>query len=301
MNQADFPVVVDSEGTEVPWVGLNLVTGLANSTEQIDSNIERTLASVYEPFNPLIAAKTGAVAIVGSGPSLKGNWQDLKKFKGDIIACNASCQFLSEKGIDPTYCMIFDADVLADAFVQECNPNTTYLLASRCHPVVFEKVEAAGCKYIVWHAKGDLNLERLLPKYRKMEPMVGGGSASVTRAMFLAQAIGYKVMHLWGADSSYVRGETDTHIGKSTTEERYMQIGCAGRIFDTTAWMASQAEDFKVLVPSLQRIGIKVVVHGDGLIPHIAKQMQLDVDGEPRFRQFVREAKLKARILWQSI
>ena len=80
-----------------------------------------------------------------------------------------------------------------------------------------------------------------------------------------------------------------------------MQIMCAGRVFDTTPWMASQAEDFRALVPSLQKIGIKVVVHGDGLIPHIAKHMNLDVDGQPRIKQILREAKLKARTLWQNL
>ncbi len=291
----DWPVVT-LEGVEVPWVGLNLESHLANTTEDIDRNIERTLASEYQPFNPLIMSQSGAVSIVGSGPSLKETWQDIK---GEIIACNASVDFLLERGVIPRYGMCFDADPLAQAFFKKPHKDVTYLIASRCPPIVFEQLK--GLKVVVWHAKGDLNLEKLLPKYRRMEPMCGGGGAAVTRSMFLAQAMGFKTMHLYGADSSYRRGNGETHIGKSTTEEKYLQIMCGGRVFDTTPWMASQAEDFKALVPSLQRIGIKVIVHGDGLIPHIAKNMHLDVDGEQRIKQLWREAKLKARTLWQNI
>ena len=295
------PRLYTSEGVEIPWVGLKLESHLANTTEQIDGNIEAVLKSVYEPFNKLIGAKSGAVAIVGSGPSLKRNWHELKKFKGDIIACNAAIQFVSEKGITPTYGMIFDADVLTEAFVQKPNPKVTYLLASRTHPKVFETLRAAGCKIIVWHAKGDLNVERLLQKHGRMEPMIGGGSAAVTRTMFVVQPMGYGTIHLYGSDSSYEKGVTDTHIGKSTTDEKYFQIMSCNKIFDTTPWMAQQAEDFRALVPSLQRLGIRIVVHGDGLIPTIAKEMGMDVDGEPMGRQFWRNTKVKAKTLWINL
>ena len=297
----ETPRVYNAEGVEVPWVGLRLESHLANTTEQIDGNIEAVLESVYEPFNGLLTTKSGAVAIVGSGPSLKRNWHELKKFDGDIVACNAAIQFLSEKGINPTYGMIFDADILTEAFVQKPNPLVTYLLASRTHPSVFKTLREAGCKIIVWHARGDLNIERLLQKHKKMEPMIGGGSAAVTRAMFVVYPMGYSTIHMYGSDSSYEKGVTDTHIGKSTTEEKYFRVMCGDRLFDTTPWMAQQAEDFKVLVPSLRRMGIRIVVHGDGLIPHIAREMKMDVDGEPFGRQFLRNAKIKAKTLWMNL
>lgn len=295
---SDWPVVIH-EGEEIPWLELELKTGLANTTEQIDGNIERTLQSSYLPFNPLINSCTGAVSIVGSGPSLKETWQDIPKVNGKIIACNASASFLWERGLTPDYAMCFDADKLAEPFFKNPHKDVTYLIASRCHPIVYENLKDR--KVIVWHAKGDLNIEKLLAKHRKMEPMVGGGGAAVTRTMFISQVMGFKRLHLWGADSSYRKGVGDTHIGKSTTEERYLQVMCNNKVFDTTPWMASQAEDFKALVPALQRIGLKISVHGDGLIPTLAKAMNLDVDGEKRSKQTWREVKWKAKTLWQNL
>ncbi len=309
----DWPVV-SKGGEELPWAPLKLKISLANTPEQVDSNIEASLKRQYIPFSSLIDKEQGAVAIVGSGPSLKQTWKQLKRFKGDIIACNASNQFLLERGIIPKYVMIFDADILAEEFVTTPHKDITYLIASRCHPKVFEHLE--GYKIVVWHAKGDLNLEKILEERNRMEPMCGGGGAAVTRTMFLAQPMGYRTLHLYGVDSSFdhdkeyegeidyseiKQGQDHTHIRKSTTEEKFLPILCNGRVFHTTPWMASQAEDFKVLVPSLQQIGVKIVVHGTGLIPHLAKAMHLDVDGEPKVKQVWREAKNKARTLWHHL
>lgn len=310
----DFPVVMH-EGAEQPWMPLKLDMQLANTSEQIDANIEASLRRKYIPLTELLGKESGTVSIVGSGPSLKDTWKDIK---GDVIACNASNQFLLERGIVPKYVMIFDADILAEEFVTTPHKDVTYLIASRCHPKLFEHLE--GYRVVVWHAKGDLNIEKILEKRQRMEPMVGGGSAAVTRTMFLSHPLGYRTMHLYGADSSYNNAETKkrydreviekddlkgsadhSHIRRSTTVEKFLSIMVNGRVFHTTPWMAAQAEDFKVLVPSLQRLGMKIVVHGDGLIPHLARAMHLDVDNEPKFKQLVREASLKARTLWLNL
>ena len=126
------PLNLDREAdAKVCWLPLVIHATLANSVEDISANIESALDRDYIPFNTLIGAKSGAVAIVGSGPSLKKNWRQLKSFKGDIIACNAACQFLLDKGVVPTYMMCFDADRLALEFFTP-HPEITYLLASRC-------------------------------------------------------------------------------------------------------------------------------------------------------------------------
>ena len=297
---------------------LKLDMQLANTSEQIDSNIEASLRRKYIPFTDLLNKEQGTVSIVGSGPSLKETWRDLKKRRGDIVACNASNQFLLERGIVPKYVMIFDADILAEEFVTTPHEDVTYLLASRCHPKLFEHLE--GYRVVVWHAKGDLNIERLLEKNKRMEPMIGGGSAAVTRSMFMVHPMGYRDMHLYGADSSYNNAETKSryarsvierddlqgssdasHIRRSTTVEKFLAIGVNGRVFHTTPWMAGQAEDFKVLAPSLQRLGMKISVHGDGLIPHLARAMHLDVDDQSRVKQIAREVSLKARTLWLNL
>ena len=291
----DYPVVTH-EGVEVPWIELRLEAHLANTDEDIDRNIEHALSLNCLKFQDSVGKSSGAVSIVGSGPSLKENWKRIADVGGDIIACNAACQFLLERDIVPKYMFCFDADPLMLEFMTP-HPEITYLIASRCPPKTFEILD--GCKVIMWHAAGDANINAILERRGMMEPMVGGGSAAVTRAMVLSVAMGYDPVHLWGADSSFHNG--DTHIRQSTTQEKQMHIMCNNRDFHCAPWMALQANDFKALAPSLKDMGVRLVVHGDGLIPHLAKTMGFDVDGEARFKQVWREARQKARILWSQL
>jgi hypothetical protein len=253
------------------WLPLRIHSSMANTVEHIDGNIKANLAREYVPFNGYLGSKSGAVAVVGSGPSLKDTWKKLENCKGEVIACNASCQFLLEKGITPDYMMCFDADPLMLEFVKPPVKEVTYLLASRCPTEAFEILE--GCDVVMWHAAGDEHIEEILEKNLKMEPMITGGSAAITRAMHLAQSMGFKEVHLFGADSSFK--DSDTHIRKSTTVERRMRVMVNNRAFECAPWMAQQAEDFKILAPSMMHhMGIDLHVHGDGLIPHIARTIR---------------------------
>lgn len=278
------------------WVPLFIKGILANTNEEIEANIEAALQWDYIPFNDLIGTKSGAVAIVGSGPSLKKNWHKLRNFKGDIIACNSAFGFLLDKGIVPQYMMCFDADRLMLAFIKP-HKDVTYLLASRCPPEAFEMVK--DCKIVCWHAGGDENLEELLVKHNKEEPMVLGGSAAVTRSLYIAISMGYGKVHMYGVDSSYEG--MNTHISQSRTEERHLPVRVNDKVFITSPWLAQQAEDFKILVPLMQRINrTKIAVHGTGLIPYIARIMDLKTD-ESLLEKFVRIWKWRAGILWQHI
>jgi hypothetical protein len=289
----------------VAWHPLVTHSTLANSVEDISANIESALQRDYIPFNRLVGKKSGAVAIVGSGPSLKGNWHELKALQAkgvDIVACNASCQFLLEKGLVPDYMMCFDADPLMLEFITP-HPEITYLLASRCPPKAFDMLK--DCKVVCWHAGADEKIEELLEKYQRLEPMVIGGTAAVTRAMILVLPIGYRTVHIFGGDSSFSK-DGDTHIRKSTTDERRMAVMCNGRVFETAPWMTQQIEDFKTLGPKFRDLlGIEYIVHGDSLFAHVAKLKGFETDFESRrrasFMAGVRKWKRNATILWQNI
>lgn len=279
------------------WLPLHIEGVLANSVEDISANIVSAMRRDYIPFNVLVGTKSGAVAIVGSGPSLKKTWKRLKNFKGDIIACNAATQFLLGKGIIPTFWFCFDADPLMLEFITP-HPEITYLLASRCPPKAFDLLK--GCNIVCWHAAGDERLEEILLEHRPNEPMVVGGGAAVVRAMVVALPMGYTDVQLFGADSSFNR-DGDTHLRKSTTLERCMPILCAGREFQTAPWMAKQVEEFKQLAPLYKGIGTKFTVHGDGLLPHVAMVLGYKAHDVSKIKHYGRRIKTEARNLWQNL
>lgn len=244
---------------------------LCETPENIKRNITATLGRTYEPFNDYLRPlHDGVISIVGSGPSLIDHYH---KVTGDILACNAAHDFLISKGVIPKYGMIFDADPVCVKFMTP-REDVTYLLASRCHPSLFEHFK--GFHVVVWHAMGDGEVVgESLQKHGAWEPIINGGGAAVTMSMGLAMAMGYGTQHLFGGDGS-CRGD-QTHIKPSLVPEKTMEIFCADKWFTTTPWLANSAEDFKILGPAFRDAGVKIVFHGDGLIPHIARVLGFEV------------------------
>ncbi len=267
------------------WLPLQVQGQLANTADDISRNIEHALDMDYIPFNDFLGKKSGAVAIVGSGPSLKTNWQELRNFKGDIIACNAACQFLLEKGITPQFMFCFDADPLVLEFFTP-HKEITYLLASRVVPEAFEILK--GCRIVLWHAAGDEHVQEILEKHQRNEPMVLGGSAAVTRALILAMPMGYKDIHIYGGDSSFAKG--DTHIRQSTTVERRMAIKCNGRVFEVAPWMTVQVNDLEKLGRIIKLCAVRLHFHGDGLMQHVARTLGYRTDYDNTVQRWVRAA-----------
>lgn len=301
MHSAEIIGIERVGDPNLDWLPLTAKGCLANTVDDISRNIEHALTLDYIPFFDLHGTKSGAVAIVGSGPSLKTNWHELKNFKGDIIACNAACQFLLEKGITPQYMFCFDADPLVLEFFTNPHKDVTYLMASRCVPKAFEMIN--GCRLVLWHAAGDDRILEILEKHQRNEPIVAGGSAAVTRAMILAMPIGYKDIHIYGGDSSFASG--DTHIRQSTTVEKRMAIRCNGRVFECAPWMTLQVEDLKKLVPLIKFVKARLFFHGDGMLQHVARELGFRTDYENPIQQFFREIgrgwRIRSRFILENI
>lgn len=254
-----------------------VIGGFNNTTaDVVTANLEATFARGYKPFVE-VKEYRGPVSIVGAGPSLSWTYKDLV---GDVIACNSAHDFLIEKGIVPKYAMLWDAHPTIARVIKRPHPDVKYLIASRCHPSLFEQFK--DFDVTVWHALGGDDLEKFLVKHQRMEPMIAGGSSGVTRCTFLAGVMGYmKEMHLFGIDSCYAQGQS--HIfGKSVgIPHETIQLRVCGKWFTLAPWMALQAGDFKVIAPVLKANGVRLVVHGTGLIPYCATFLDCETPDYP--------------------
>jgi hypothetical protein len=272
MTDRLWPVMGAKDGDNV-LAPLSLATEICETPENVRANLVSTLSKPYNPFTKRLLTKGGSVvSICGSGPSLR---REFYKTKGDVLACNAAHDFMVRNGRKPDFGMVWDADKVVNKFITPTD-GVEYFLASRCHPDVFERF--AGFNVTVWHAGGDECLPDLLDEYNKPEPIINGGSAAVVRGMFLAAAMGYREMHIFGADSSY-EGEA-SHFQKSVVPEEALNVYCLGKWFKTTPWLAVQVEDFKLIGPALRDGGVKIVIYGDGLLPHVARELGLEVHNE---------------------
>lgn len=270
MNGAEIiqiggPPVDDPERT----VALELVMESCATREEMNANVRATVKRGYTRVNEYLDSFTGTVSICGAGPSIARSWPQLE---GDVLAINSAIRFLTDQGVPPRWAMIWDASPLCAQFVVP-HPAITYLVGARCHPSVFERLK--GSRTIVWHAAGDHNIGELLQELEINEPLVLGGSAGVTRALYLAFALGYREFHLHGADSSFSQ-EGATHVRGSLVPEKSMHVrfGRSGPWFRTTPEWAAQVEELKLIYGHFSRFGCRFRACGDGLLPYAVQALE---------------------------
>lgn len=237
--------------------------------DEMNGNVMATIRRGYTRINEYIGSFTGRVHIVGSGPSIKHTWKDIDS---DVLAINSAIGFMIDHGIPPRLAMIWDASPLCQAFAVP-SEHTTYLIGARCHESVFDRLK--GQRVICWHAGGDHNIADFLREHKIDEPLINGGSAGVTRALYLAYALGYRDIHVHGADSSY-SDAGDTHIRGSLVQEKDMKVFVGGKWFRTTPEYCAQVEEFKSIWTLFHHMGYgaRVTVHGTGLLPYVASLLR---------------------------
>ena len=189
--------------------------------------------------------------------------------------------------------MIWDAAEICENFAVS-NQDMTYLIASRCHPSVFKRLE--DCKVTVWHAAGDNNILELLQRPEVIakqpchEPLINGGTAGVTRAIFLATVLGYTDIHIYGGDSCY-SANGSTHATGSLVPEKDVEVALGNNppiFFRTTPEWCAQVEEYRAIFTILTCCAsIKLEVHGDGMLKamHDILTAQLKFMGAERFVQ----------------
>jgi len=257
---------VQAETSEPLLIPLKLIMEGCATQEEMNRNVAASIERGYERFNEHLGKHSGEVSIVGAGPSIRETYRELR---GDVLAINSAIGFLLDNGVVPRFAMLWDAHELVASFAVP-HPDIIYFVAARCHPKVFERLK--GCRIVCWHAGGDHNIAAYLAENKIEEPMVNGGSAGVTRAMFLSVALGYRSLHIYGADSAYnERGET--HVNGSVVPEKAFAIWVGKdegrrRFIATPEWCA-QVEEYRTIYSMFAKVGISMNVYGEGMLPHL--------------------------------
>lgn len=268
--QPSLPVLGVQGGEASPLVPLLLHMEGCATQEEMNDNVTKTIERGYVRFNEYLTSCSGRVSLCGAGPSLKKHY---KEITGDVLAVNSAIGFLLDHGVIPKFGMIWDAAEICEHFAVH-HPEVTYLIGARCHPKVFERLK--DCKVIVWHAAGDHNISEFMAQKGLEEPLINGGSAGVTRGLYLAVALGYREIEVYGADSSYSE-EGETHIRGSLVPEKNIHIHVGNhdghKVFRTTPEWCAQVEEFKMIYPYFRQMDIHIRVHGEGMLPHVYKVM----------------------------
>lgn len=270
----DRPHIDDqAEAGDFPASDVAALLPLAcNVTDEIlFDNVSKAIAR----GTPLIQAcePHGTVgAIVGGGPSAEGDLPLIRALADEgahVFALNGAGQWLLRHGITPHALILLDARPHNARFIAGMPATTILYLATQCDESVF----AAGANHpvVAWHPPLGRGFGDDRPTV-----MIGGGTSTGNRAPRLLHVLGYRTSHLFGYDSSYRDGDAHAYDQFENVNDVPRECICGGRAFVSTAWMIRQADDFQHIAAGLIAEGMTLHVHGDGLLPEVARRMHVE-------------------------
>jgi hypothetical protein len=212
----------------------------------------------------------GQAVLVGGGPSVT-DWIEEIRWRQSlgqtIFALNNAAQMLASHGITADYTVIVDARELNASFI---GYSKHYLLASQCHPKVFDGLS----NVTLWHQQYPDNMDQFdacLPAYEDEYALIGGGTTVGLSAMCLAYVMGFRNLHLYGYDSSYRNGSSHAYP-QFDPQGVTCNVTVAGKTFTSTLAMAQQAQFFPQMSDLLIDEGCLLTIRGDGLLPWTSQQ-----------------------------
>jgi hypothetical protein len=229
-------------------------------------NIRRNIARGLPMVTPDAAERgSDVMKLVCFGPSLADNWEHIKVDEGDVWTVSGANRYLCRRGIQSQFHLEADprphkADLLRGA----CQ-TTVYLIASRCHPTMFEAL--SGKRVLLYHVYGEDERETLddvaFGAFR-VPPAWSMGNTALNIGMLL----GYKKFVIYGMDGSFAedgRQHPDDHPNEARIVTSYTVDG--QRRFISSPDHLVAAECFIRLMRE-QPYGTFEFV-GDGLIPYM--------------------------------
>lgn len=262
------PEVLDF--TSLPIETFQHETNYAATMEEHDANVRAAIALGY-PSLERGTTTSEPIAVACSGPSLKSTLRELKRFD-KILSCSGAHQFLLDHGIVPTWHMEGDPRVHKAVFVKRPHRRVQYLLASSCHPRVFEALK--GYQIKVWHVLSNAKDLVTLGHYPPGQWVLTGGTNVGMRAMVMARLLGYVDVHIFGMDCS--AGET-FHTGSHPNDPpkvAWMPVRVGDTVYQSTALFVGYAKQF--FHEMLQLPDVEFTLHGDGLLQALVRQKLSD-------------------------
>lgn len=263
-----------------------VVINTALPEDRLKQNILDARKYCIAPISELPDWREGrTVAIVGGGPSLSKNLEQLRKEKF-IIACGSVHDYLIDNDINPNYCLICDPDPIMANYLREIGSlDTCYLIASQCNEAVFKILEYRRC--FMWDCLGPTEFNQEMFDKERVNAIPGGCTVG-TRAMLCAIGMGFKKLRLYGMDSCL---DGDKHHSYEFNDPELEQLGeiteikidHSDKTFQVAGYMMAQIFDFQEILKTYGET-LQIEIIGDGVlaeimrIGHVKAKQHLKVD-----------------------
>jgi hypothetical protein len=214
-------------------------------------------------------AHDGIAVMVGGGASVADHLDDIRSlvYQGaKVFAINAASQYLRGHGFAVDWQVTCDAKAETAGLVDPAACG--HLFASHVNPLTLDAAPAP----VLWHSALHVN-EDWFPQARRKRgnyALLGGEASSGLGALCVAYCLGFRKFEIFGYDSCHSEGgESHAYPQPMNGTIPVMAFSWAGRWFQTSVTMRTQAERFPILAQALQQAGATLNVWGNGLLQHI--------------------------------
>lgn len=198
-----------------------------------------------------------SLAIVANGPSAKR--APFGSFGMPTLAVNGALKQFTSRGLAPTYWAACDPQELVADFLTDAPQETIYLIASKCHPSVFEALKDRTV--LLWHVS-----DQPVPNVLRA-PLACSVTMCAAWEMTRA-AFAFTDLQFYGWDAAFV--DDEHHAGDAAPNFReqpdYVQIGFGDRLFDTTRSWAAEAFYAQQFFQIARFLDFAITIHGDGMM-----------------------------------
>jgi len=263
MNEHDYIVETQNPHASGP---LQIAVTSNVTLEDINRNVAVNSARGFKWFACRDAFEERAL-IVGGGPSLADNTAMIRKMAEEhvVIAVNGASKFLSERGIEVDFQFIMDARPENANLIDPDAHN--YMLASQCHPALFNLVPEARTEMVHLNSPDIENNFSTVQRTAGGYTLIGGGGSVGNSALCLAHAMGHRDLHVFGFDSSVAGQDRHAYEQPMNEGEPLIQMRLGNRAYWMSFTMAVQYDYFFAIEEELKKLGTKITVYGDGILP----------------------------------
>jgi hypothetical protein len=189
------------------------------------------------------------LTIVATGPSAR----KLPKIPGPTLAVNGALGLIEA----PTYYAACDSQELVAGFLAGPPKSTTYYIASKCHPAVFQALRDRDVR--LWHVND------------YVPGGVGCASSITATALGLFVQMGWRRFEVYGWDCCYGPDGAHHASAQCAPDQAQVNIEIGKRVYRTNTTWAAEAQDAIHIIAMLEFLGVEVVIHGDSMIEAIRK------------------------------
>jgi len=269
----------DAPFTNVQHINTMAATSYEDFLKNVLENVKLSNPRIQNlPGFQKVKGNDRPIAIVGGGPSIKTQIEEIKKFNTIIVAGSAH-DFLRDNNITPTYGVICDPDPVSIKYYTKLDTETTYMIATSCDKEIMNHFKSH--QLVLWHC----HEEQASIRIREVEPNyygVAGGCTVGLRSICIAILLGYNNIHLFGFDSCL--GEEDNaHHAYSFATEAEEDYGVVHTIklgkdkpgeksYKCIGYQLAQAHHFKEFYQAHCNL-FTPTFHGKGMLPDLVELM----------------------------